>query len=197
MTDSLEVLERFMLLVRSSVLFVAVVFAIICILDWAVRTRKINPFNPVARFFRDTIDPFIAPIERRVVRAGHLPSSAPLWALGVVVIGGIVLIAVLQFIVGNVTALIFASQNDPRGLFRVLLGLTFGLLRLALFVTVICSWFRIDPYSRWVHWAFRLSEPILRPLRTIIPPIGGMLDITPIIAYFLLGILQSFLLGAM
>ena len=48
--------------------------------------------------------------------------------------------------------------------------------------------------SRWVRWSFVLTEPILRPLRKIIPPLG-MIDITPIVAYFLLRLLQSAVAG--
>ena len=55
---------------RTVLLSVALVFGAICLLDWAVRTRKISPFNAIARFCRSTIDPLIAPIERKVVRAG-------------------------------------------------------------------------------------------------------------------------------
>ena len=84
--------------VRTALLFTAVVFGAICVLDWAVRTRKISPFNALARFCRSTIDPFIAPIERRVVRAGGAPASAPLWALAAVVVGGILLLTLLDFI---------------------------------------------------------------------------------------------------
>ena len=74
-------------ILRTALLSVAVVFGVICLLDWAVRTRKISPFNAVARFCRSTVDPIIAPIERRIVRAGGAPASAPLWALAGVVIG--------------------------------------------------------------------------------------------------------------
>jgi YggT family protein len=35
-----------------------------------------------------------------------------------------------------------------------------------------------------------VTEPILRPLRQVIPTLG-MIDITPLIAYFLIGFLQG------
>src|ERR1700694_1881994 len=85
-------------LLRTVLLSVAVVFGAICVLDWAVRTRRISPFNPVARFCRTTIDPFIAPIEKRVIRAGGTPASAPLWALAAVVIRGNLFLTVLDVI---------------------------------------------------------------------------------------------------
>ncbi|MFP5354024.1 MAG: YggT family protein [Gemmatimonadota bacterium] len=59
---------------------------------------------------------------------------------------------------------------------------------------MISSWVRVSPYSRWVRWAYTLSEPILRPLRQIVPTLG-MIDITPIIAYLLLGLLERFVMG--
>ncbi len=67
------------------------------------------------------------------------------------------------------------------------------MLQFAIIVVVIVSWLPISPFSPWVRWAFALTEPILRPLRQIVPRIG-MIDITPIVAYFLLAILESALL---
>ena len=179
-------------ILRTALLSVAVVFGAICVLDWAVRTRKISPFNAVARFCRSTVDPIIAPIERRVVRAGGAPASAPLWALAVVVIGGILLLTAVDLIRLEVVRSIIASQEGSAGVFRLLVSWTFTILKTALIVRVISSWLPISPYSVWVHWSYRLSEPILSPLRRVVPVLGG-LDITPIVAYILLGIVQSLL----
>jgi len=180
-------------ILRTALLSVAVVFGAICVLDWAVRTRKISPFNAVARFCRSTVDPFIAPIERRVVRAGGAPASAPLWALAAVVIGGILLLTVVDIIRLEVVKSVYAAEAGSAGIFQLLVSWSFTILKAALIVRVISSWLPISPYSPWVSWSYRLSEPILSPLRRIVPVLGG-LDITPIIAYILLGIIESGLL---
>jgi len=177
---------------RGALLSIAVVFGVICILDWAVRTRKISPFNAVARFCRATVDPFIAPIERKVVRAGGTPASAPLWALVAVVVGGILLLSFLDFITIQVARSMIATQSGAAGIFHLLVRCTFTILKIALIVRVISSWLPISPFSRWVRWSYRLSEPILAPLRRIVPNLGG-LDITPILAYFLLSLTESLL----
>src|SRR5712671_3770268 len=183
-------------LLRTALLSIAVVFGAICILDWAVRTRKISPFNAVARFCRSTIDPFISPIERRVVRAGGTPASAPLWALAAVVIGGILLLTLLDLIKLEVIRSIVASQEGSAGIFHLLVSWTFTILKLALVVRVISSWLPISPYSGWIRWSYALSEPVLMPLRRIVPSFGG-LDFTPILAYFLLNIIESVLFRLM
>ena len=178
---------------RTVLLSMAGVLAVICVVDWAVRTRRISPFNSVARFFRSTVDPFIAPIERKVVRAGGTPASAPLWALAAVVIGGIIIISIVDFIRVEVVRASYYSTQGSAGVFRLLVSWTFSILKIALIVRVVSSWLPISPYSKWISWSFRLSEPILAPLRRVIPTLGAF-DITPIIAYFLLGLIQSFML---
>jgi YggT family protein len=181
---------------RTVLLSIALVFGAICVLDWAVRTRKISPFNAIARFCRSTVDPLIVPIERRVVRAGGTPAAAPLWALAAVVVGGILLLTFLDFIRLGVANSIIASQSGAGGIFQLLVSWTFTILKIALLVRVISSWLPVSPYSAWVRWSYVLSEPILAPMRRIVPNLGG-LDVTPILAYFLLNLTESLLFRLM
>jgi YggT family protein len=183
-------------ILRTALLSIAVVFGAICVLDWAVRTRKISPFNAVARFCRSSVDPFISPIERKVVRAGGAPASAPLWALAGVVVGGILLLTLLDLVKLEVIRSIIASQEGAAGIFHLLVSWTFTILKLALIVRVVSSWLPISPYSGWIRWSYALSEPILAPLRRIVPAMGGI-DFTPIVAYFLLNIVESILFRLM
>jgi YggT family protein len=179
--------------VRTIVLVVVAVLAVACFLDWLVRTRRINPFHPAARLIRRFVDPLIDPVERHIVRAGGTPSSAAIWALVGAVILGIIVISALNFVLQGVVMMLLALSSGPAGLFVLLVRLTFGILKLAIIVVVLVSWLPISPFSGWVRWAFALSEPILRPLRGIVPRLG-MIDITPIVAYFLLYIVEGFLL---
>jgi len=183
-------------ILQRAFLVAALVLALVCLLDWLVRTRRINPFNPIARFFRRAVDPLVAPMERRVVRAGGMPHAAPWWMLVAVVVGGIVILSVLRFIYAQVAGAYGTASLGPRGLVILLLHYTFALLKLAIVVRVVASWIRISPYSRWVRWAFSLSEPILRPLRGVIPPLG-MIDVTPIAAYFVLWLLETLVMYAL
>jgi len=70
--------------------------------------------------------------------------------------------------------------------------LLFGALRLAILARVLLSWFPIDRDNNpLINLLDSITEPILAPLRRFIPPLGGMMDITPIIAIVLLQILQA------
>ena len=183
--------------IRFILVVTAGVFAAFCILDWLVRTRRVNLFGPLARFSRSRIDPILEPIERRVLSAGGNPASAPLWALAAVVIGGILLVNVLDFLRSEMMGLAFAIQSGPGGILKLLVSWTFDFIRIAILVRVVSSWLPISPYSPWIRWSYAVSEPLLKPLRQIIPAIGGAIDITPILAYFLIGFIQGAVLRMM
>src|SRR6185503_16244743 len=104
---------------RVALFWIAIVVAAIAALDWAVRTRRLNPFGPVGRFCRRFVDPLMAPVERRILRAGGVPSSAPWWTLVFVVVGGLVFLWVLDF-VGGALASVMLGMQSPAGVARLL-----------------------------------------------------------------------------
>lgn len=186
-------METILSVTRLVFLAGAVLVAVAAGLSWAARTRRLSPFGGVARLTRSRIDPLFLPMERRILRAGGQPAHAPWWTLAAVVVGGIVLLSLLGFVRSEVLGALYAMQAGPRGLFVLVVSWTFGILKLALFVRVISSWFQLSPYSRWIRWAFVLTEWMLRPLRQVIPTLG-MVDLTPLVAYFGLTLLQGLLL---
>ncbi len=179
---------------RMAVFALAVVAAVVFFLDWMVRTRRINPFNGVARFTRKTVDPLLVPIERSVLRAGGSPASVPWWGMAAVVVGGIAAISALEYVMGLVSGIVAAAHYGPAGLAVEALQLALGLLQLALLVRVFSSWLPISPYSPWIRWSYGLTEWILAPLRQVIPTLGAI-DITPIVAYYLIKFVGGFIVG--
>lgn len=185
-----------LLAVRWAFLVAAGLLAVVCLVDWLVRTRRLNPFGRVARWTRSTVDPLFAPIERRVLRAGGNPQQTPWWTLVAVVLGGIIVISLLEFVGGQILALHAAASAGPRGILRFVASAAFAVLQIALLARVLSSWFPVSPASRWIRWSYVLTEPILRPLRQVVPPFGPI-DITPLIAYFLIRIVGGFVVGRM
>lgn len=178
---------------RTALFWIVVAVAVVAILDWAVRTRRINPFSGIARFCRGRIDPLMLPVERLVVRAGGRPSTAPWWTVAAIAVGGLVLIEVLEFAQGLLTQ-VASGVATPGLLPALLVSWIFSILEIALLVRVVSSWFSISPWSRWVHWSFVLTEWLLGPLRRFVPPLG-MVDITPLIAYFILWLVRPGVVG--
>ncbi len=75
-----------------------------------------------------------------------------------------------------------------------LVDFVFWFCNLAILLRVLFSWINPDPYNILIRWVYLVTDPILAPLRRIIPPIGG-LDLTPMVALVVLELLHRFILS--
>ena len=185
----------YIILIARLLVFAVFVYALVLFATaWAVRRGYLKPFGFWPRLVRRMSGPVIGAVERRILRAGGNPQQAPLWFLVGVVVGGLVLLALVEWVIGTAFTLRYVAGQGPRGLLYFAVQSVFSILMIALFVRVIASWFGISPYSRWMRVVMALTDWIVEPLRRVVPPIG-MIDITPMIAYLLLLLARSALLG--
>lgn len=63
-------------------------------------------------------------------------------------------------------------------------------LSLAIFARAILSWFPVNPDNPLVSILVQITEPILAPLRRVVPRVG-MFDFTPMVAIVLLLLVQQ------
>jgi YggT family protein len=174
---------------------VALVYAsVVALTHWAVRSRKIGPFGPWPRLVRRVSDPVLLPLERRVIRFGGSPQDAPLWLLGIVIVGGLVLVSVTNWILGMMGTFGALAYASPRDWIRILVSWAFSLVMLAIFVRVIASWFGVSEYRRWMRPLVLLSDWIILPIRRMLPP-TGTIDFSPMVAWLVLWVARGFVLG--
>lgn len=68
-----------------------------------------------------------------------------------------------------------------------------------LFGRLILSWFPLDPWSRWarvVNALAKITDPVLLPIRRIMPPLrvgSAAVDLSPIVLFFALEVVLSIL----
>ena len=64
-------------------------------------------------------------------------------------------------------------------------------MSILIIIRALISWVSPDPYNPIVQFLYRATDPILNPIRRLMPAMP--IDISPIIAYFIISILKSFL----
>lgn len=62
--------------------------------------------------------------------------------------------------------------------------------------TALLSWFPIDPRNRWVRLLHAITDPVLHPIRLLVPTIGGI-SFDAIVAILLLQLIQRVFLQAL
>lgn len=67
----------------------------------------------------------------------------------------------------------------------------FGIYYWMIIGYILMSWIPNARESVVGEWLGKLVEPYLSPFRRIIPPIGGMLDISPIVALIVLHFMRQ------
>jgi YggT family protein len=189
MRSFIALLDAVLAGMRNASFALLVVCVLLATLAWMVRARRVNSFGALARFVRRAVEPLLAPFDRRLARHGIIGATVPWWALLVVLLAMATAIFVVSF-VREAAMMVHLSVNaGPRGLLQLAVRATFAALQLALLVRVVTSWIG-GTYSAVGRLAFRLTEWFLAPLRSVLPAMGG-LDLSPLIAYFLLSLIQG------
>jgi YggT family protein len=77
-----------------------------------------------------------------------------------------------------------------------ILNLLFTVLTIAVIARALLSWF--DPMMRYQvsRYLVDLTEPIIAPIRRVVPPVGGMIDLSPMVAVILLQVIQRVIVGS-
>jgi YggT family protein len=75
-----------------------------------------------------------------------------------------------------------------------LIGMFIYLYSIVILARVLMSWVQVDPNSPLARTLIDLTEPVLAPIRNLLPPTMG-LDFSPIIAMILLQIVGQMLMS--
>jgi YggT family protein len=183
-----------MLVARGIVLAGLGFAATVAVTHWAVRHKHLAPFGPWPRLVRRMSDPLILPLEQRIVRAGRNPQDAPMWLLGIVVGGGLVVLTLMGWAASAWYRYGGMIGAGPKGWAFLAVNGTFSILMIALIFRIIGSWFGVGRYRPWMKPAYWLTDWFLNPIRRFLPP-TGMIDFSPLVAWVLLIVLRSFILG--
>ncbi|MDO5576053.1 MAG: YggT family protein [Fibrobacter sp.] len=70
-----------------------------------------------------------------------------------------------------------------------LILLLFRLYEFVLVIRVLMSWISIDSFNPVVIWINRLTEPVLEPIRRLLPQ--GPIDFSPLIVLLLIRLLET------
>ena len=62
-------------------------------------------------------------------------------------------------------------------------------------IRALISWVNPDPFNPMVQFLIRATEPVLEPIRRLLPPMP--IDISPIIVFFIIIFLQRFLVTSL
>ena len=156
-----------------------------------------NPFGWTAITIRRLTDPLIGPVRRALLGFRVDPKYAPLVTILITIVLGWLSLQLLASIANTLAGILVSLEQ---GAMVAMIGyVLYGLLSfysLLIFVRVIFSWVTVSYSNRLMRFLVNATEPLLGPLRRSLPLLGGF-DLSPIIAFVVVWMLQAAVAGTL
>ncbi|MBI5462017.1 MAG: YggT family protein [Gammaproteobacteria bacterium] len=166
-------------------------YVLVLMLRFLLAWVRADFYNPVSQFLVKATNPLLVPLRRVIPPMGGIDMASVLLMLAVQMLA-IALILLLRGGGIGIQALIFISLAE-------LTDLAFKVFIYSIVIQALLSWINPGTYNPAVNLLHSLTEPVLRPVRRLLPPIGGM-DLSPLLAVLVLEVLRRLivpLLGAL
>ena len=157
-------------------------YLLVVLLRFILQLVRADFYNPLCQFIVRATQPLLKPL-RRVI-----PSFAGLD------LSSLVLAILVQLVLMALTLMLMGYGLDNPGLLLVwsVIGVTALFLKVfffALIISVILSWVAQGSHNPAVTLVNQICEPLLAPIRRILPSMGG-LDLSPIVAFLALNLID-------
>ena len=160
-------------------------YLLIVLLRFILQLVRANFYNPLCQFIVKATQPLLKPLRRIIPSMFGLDMSSLVLAL----IVQMLLIAVIVSLKGFMVDWVLLVPWALIALFSLFLNIIFW----AMIISVILSWVAPGSHNPGAELVAQITEPVLAPFRRIIPNLGG-LDISPIFAFIVIQLLQSWLI---
>ena len=186
------IIERILWFVNRGIEIVIVAAIALMIIRMITDAMDLNPFAWTSRTIRRLTDGFVMPVRGGLRQFGVDVKFAPL----IVILMVIVLGYFTTQLAGTIGSTVVGVWNSViRGAMIAAIGyIIYGLLSIYLILIiarVVFSWSQLSYRNRLMRFLVNATEPLLGPLRRMLPPLGWI-DISPLVA----GLIIWFLLQA-
>ncbi|WP_122745800.1 YggT family protein [Pseudomonas viridiflava] len=162
-------------------------YLMLILLRFVLQLVRANFYNPLSQFIVKATQPLLKPLRRIIPSIFGLDMSS------------LVLAIIVQMILMALTLLlIIGTTGDPLLLLLwSIISVTALFLKIfffALIISVILSWVAPGTNNPGAELVNQICEPALAPFRRIVPNLGG-LDISPILAFLVLKLLDMLVIN--
>jgi|SRR6185503_1285989 YggT family protein len=193
-----------MLVISRTFLFVQwiVVAAIIAVIALMVirliaDAANLNPFSRPSLLIRQLSDPFVSRMRRGLMGFGIDPKYSPVVVILIAILLGWFVLQLAETLAYTAAGLLNSVRHGAMvsALGFIIYGAV-SLYIIFIFMRIVFSWGMVSYSNRIMRFLVKTTEPLLGPLRRIVPPLG-MLDISPIVAFLILWLFQQAIAGTL
>ena len=175
-------------------------YAIVVAVRFVMQVVRADYYNPLAQGIVKVTDPLLVPLRRIVPSIKRYDTASLLLCFGVLLLKLAIFKALSLGAVPSMGKHLYVSQLPVAGIFIVafldMVHQFFNVFIYALIIQAVMSWIPGSTANPVYGLVSSTSAPVLRPLRNLIPPVGGI-DLTVFFTIIGLFALQIFLVGTL
>lgn len=191
------ILSRIYWFLNWAVIATIVAVIVLVLFRLIANQADLNPFGWSSLTIRRLTDPFIGPIRRALKGFGVDPKYAPLVTILLIILLGWFALQLVSSVVNTLAGILFSL--DGRTMVPIFGYVLYGMVSLyilLIFIRIVFSWGMASHSNRVMRFLVNATEPMLGPLRRIVPLVGTF-DISPIVAFIILWLLQAAIAGTL
>ncbi len=199
----MQIILALYLLIQSLVVAVVIGVILLMLARLALNYADLNPFSRPVMYLRRWTDPLVNPVRRSLSQFGFGPNIAPLVTILIAILVGWFATLLAESILLKTAGGVLMSAQKLPGQQSALIGMIgwvlYGLLdvySLLIFIRIIFSWGNISYTNRVMRFLVNATDPLLVPLRRMIPPLG-MFDLSALVAFILLWLFKAAIAGTL
>ena len=150
-------------------------YLLIVLLRFLLQLVRADFYNPLSQFIVRATKPLLMPLRRIIPGYGGLDFASLALGIAIQLVMLNLIILLMGYALPNILLLVGWAAIGVLALFV-------KIFFFALIISVILSWVAQGSYNPAVILINQLCEPILAPIRKILPALGG-LDLSPIFAF--------------
>lgn len=160
-------------------------YILIVMLRFLLQIVKADFYNPLSQFIVKVTNPVLRPLRSFIPGLGGMDLSSLVlaWLLKSAELG----------LVAFISSLPLSLIASPLWAIPALTKLVINIFLFSVLIQVIVSWINPGTYNPVIGMINKLTEPLMRPARKMLPPISG-LDLSPMVVMIGLALLEMLLI---
>ena len=191
------IIARTFWFIENAIMVIIAAAIVLMIVRLIADAMDLNPFGWASRTIRRLTDGLVIPVRGGLRGFGMDPKFAPLVVILIVILLGYFVIQLVGTIANTLAGVLESIQTGA--VFMILGFILHGLLSiylLLIIIRIIFSWGMVSYTNRVMKFLVDVTEPLLGPLRRMIPPLGW-LDISPLVAIIIIWLFQAAVAGTL
>ena len=171
-------------IVITTLQIVSTFYLTIVLLRFLLQLARADFYNPISQFVVKATNPPLRPLRRIIPGLGGIDGASLVLAILVQMVAFLLILAALNDGIPSINPITLLAWSVI-----TVLGLIVKIYFWSVIAVVIVSWIAPGSNHPAIQLVAQITEPIMRPVRNVMPSMGG-LDLSPIIVFLILNVIS-------